>query len=72
MKKIDHIRLLILPDHSTPISLKTHKAGPVPFLLYNSTRPNTQSRVPFDERALEDARTYVERGDELIEMLFQG
>ena len=29
-------RMLILPDHPTPISRRTHTADPVPFLLYDS------------------------------------
>lgn len=30
-------RMLILPDHPTPIRLRTHTGEPVPFLLYDST-----------------------------------
>lgn len=29
-------RVLILPDHQTPISIRTHAKGPVPFVLYES------------------------------------
>ncbi len=32
-------RLLLLPDHATPCALRTHTAAPVPYLLYDSTRP---------------------------------
>ena len=30
-------RMLILPDHPTPIRVRTHTADPVPYLLYDST-----------------------------------
>lgn len=30
-------RMLILPDHPTPIKVRTHVAEPVPYLLYDST-----------------------------------
>ena len=30
-------RLLVLPDHPTPIRVRTHTADPVPYLLYDST-----------------------------------
>ena len=70
MKKIDDVRILIIPDHATPIALRTHKEGPVPFLLYDSTKPNRQSHTPFDERAIEEARTQIEDGTELMRMLF--
>jgi len=29
-------RILVLPDHPTPLSLKTHSSDPVPFILYDS------------------------------------
>ncbi len=31
-------RLLVLPDHPTPIRVRTHVADPVPYLLYDSTK----------------------------------
>jgi len=31
-------RMLILPDHPTPIRCRTHTSDPVPYLLYDSTR----------------------------------
>ncbi len=61
-------RLLVAPDHATPIALRTHRSGPVPFLLYDSTR-ETEGRLPYDERALEDTRFVVEEGHRLIDLL---
>ena len=34
----ENYRLLILPDHPTPVSLRTHTADPIPYLLYDSTK----------------------------------
>ena len=70
MKKKDEYRLLIVPDHKTPISLRTHEEGPVPFLLYDSRKAHTASHFPFDERAVVEATTQVEDGTRLIRMLF--
>ncbi len=70
MHKRGPYRLLVVPDHATPISLRTHKEGPVPFLLYDSDRPNTASHFPFDERAVDEATTQVDDGTRLIRMLF--
>jgi len=69
MQKVDHVRLLILPDHATPVSLKTHKEGPVPFLLYDSSAPNHVSNIPFNEIALDEARTTIDDGTDLIGLL---
>jgi 2,3-bisphosphoglycerate-independent phosphoglycerate mutase len=32
-------RILLMPDHATPCTIKTHSADSVPYLLYDSTRP---------------------------------
>ena len=63
-------RLLVVPDHATPIALRTHRPGPVPFLLFDSRREENSS-LPFDERALEDTRLRVEEGHKLIDLLFK-
>jgi 2,3-bisphosphoglycerate-independent phosphoglycerate mutase len=34
----DH-RVLLMPDHATPLRLGTHTSDPVPYLLYDSVRP---------------------------------
>lgn len=31
-------RMLVMPDHPTPIRLRTHTSDPVPYLLYDSTK----------------------------------
>ena len=31
-------RMLVTPDHPTPIAIRTHSSDPIPFLLYDSTR----------------------------------
>ena len=70
MHKRGDYRLLIVPDHKTPLSLRTHEEGPVPFLLYDSAKPHTASHFPYDERAVDEATTQVEDGTRLIRMLF--
>lgn len=39
LNSMDDWRLLMLPDHATPLRTKTHTADPVPYLLYDSVRP---------------------------------
>ena len=34
----ESFKVLIVPDHSTPICIRTHSAEPVPFVLYDSTK----------------------------------
>lgn len=68
-KRRQAFRLLVAPDHATPIALRTHREGPVPFLLYDSANEQT-GKLPFDERALEDTNFIVEEGYKLIDLLF--
>ena len=69
MKKLDDIRILIVPDHATPVHTRGHKIGPVPFLLFDS-RDLRANNVPFDERALDERVTMVDDGFRLIDQLF--
>ena len=34
----EECRMVILPDHPTPVAIRTHTADDVPYLLYDSTR----------------------------------
>ena len=34
----EDFRLLVLPDHPTPLRIRTHSSDPVPYVLYDSTR----------------------------------
>ena len=36
-------RLLVMPDHPTPIRVRTHTADSVPYLLYDSQAPGKES-----------------------------
>lgn len=45
MKDIDDFSLLIMPDHPTPLCIKTHSADPVPYLLYRTTGVENASGV---------------------------
>jgi 2,3-bisphosphoglycerate-independent phosphoglycerate mutase len=70
-KRKEEYRLLIVPDHKTPVAMRDHDQGPVPFLLYDSSKPNRASHFPFDERAVDEATTQVDDGTELMKMLLR-
>lgn len=46
-------RMLILPDHPTPIRIRTHSAGPVPYLLYDSRRALGSQEMYCERTAME-------------------
>jgi 2,3-bisphosphoglycerate-independent phosphoglycerate mutase len=39
IEKIKEYSILLLPDHFTPISVKTHTKEPVPFVIYRNCNP---------------------------------
>ena len=64
----EDFKMLILPDHPTPIATATHSREPVPFLLYDSTE--TQVGVDsFTEANAQNTGVFVERGPMLIKMM---
>lgn len=63
-------RLLVLPDHPTPIRVRTHTSDPIPYLLYDSERELRRIGA-YNEREAEESGLIVEHGYELIEKLFQ-
>ena len=67
-------RILLMPDHHTPLATRTHSAEPVPFILLDSREWNEASReisTPFTEEAAAASGTMIDDATTLIEMLLQ-
>ena len=65
----EEVRSLVLPDHPTPIAVRTHTSDPVPYLLYDSTRERAGVEG-FGERAASETGISLSEGYRLIERLF--
>jgi 2,3-bisphosphoglycerate-independent phosphoglycerate mutase len=65
-------RLLLLPDHPTPIALKTHVAEPVPFIFYSAEEPRPPKPVGYNERDAAKTGVVAPRAHELIDALIGG
>ena len=61
-------RMLILPDHPTPICVKTHTSDPVPYLLYDSGKEEKHDWL-YNEAEAEKSGTRVPKGHELMQYL---
>lgn len=61
-------RMLILPDHPTPVSIRTHTGDSVPYLLYDSTAPQSHT-WHYNEAEAAQTDNYVEEGHTLIDYL---
>lgn len=62
-------RMLILPDHPTPIKVRTHVAEPVPYLLYDSTKKQSHDWC-YNEKEAELSQNRVEHGWDMMKVLF--
>ena len=63
-------RLLIMPDHPTPIRCRTHTADPVPYILYDSTRER-KGVARYSEKDAAQTGNYQPEGYKLIDRLFE-
>jgi len=74
LRKLGPFRVLVLPDHPTPLSKRTHTSDAVPYILHGSAGEFTNS-IPaegYHERAAEASGLYLPEGHRLMERLVRG
>ncbi len=59
-----------MPDHATPLSVRTHTKEPVPFLIYDSERAINGGAQRFTEKSAAQSGVHLENGYEVIQVLF--
>ena len=64
----EDFRMLILPDHPTPIRARTHTSDPVPYLLYDS-KADVDGQNTYNEKNAKASGITWEKGYELIDHL---
>ena len=68
MKSFDEYRILLLPDHATPIEVRTHTDEPVPFVIYDSRKKQKYKDISFDETiTMKKSRLVFEKGYTLMD-----
>ncbi len=66
----DDYRILIMPDHPTPLETRTHASDPVPFVLYDSRK--VQNGVDtFTEQTATNTGVFIEHGPSIMDRLLQ-
>ena len=63
-------RMLILPDHPTPVRVRTHTGDPVPYMLYDSTNA-VKGQDEYSERTAQKTGIFREKGDHMIDHLLE-
>lgn len=67
-----HWRILVMPDHQTPVATRVHSRGPVPFILLDSEewRAGVKDQPPvFSERAAMGSEIVVPQACRMMEFL---
>ncbi len=59
-------KVMVLPDHRTPISLRTHSSEPVPYVIYDSTQARETPDNHFSEKSAEASNNYFDAGYRLL------
>jgi len=66
MKEFECYKILVLPDHPTPISLRTHAGDPVPYVIY-SDGGRLMAMVKPSMKSPQEQVQFYRKGFELIE-----
>lgn len=70
-KSTEPFKILVLPDHPTPIALRTHTSDYVPFFLFDST--NVRAGAPvFCEENAGQCSTVIHDGSTLLDLMIKG
>ena len=72
LKKYDAYKVLVLPDHPTPLSLRTHTSDPVPFIIYDSTKEINSPASSYDEFEATKTDIFIEDGYKLMDLFIKG
>lgn len=61
-------RMLVMPDHPTPVRVRTHTSDPVPYMIYDSTAP-VEGKETYCERTGKETGVFREEGYRLLDHL---
>jgi 2,3-bisphosphoglycerate-independent phosphoglycerate mutase len=72
LKQFDHYKVMVLPDHPTPLSIMTHTDKPVPFVIYTSGQDSENVNGVYDEEAAGKSGLTFPDGYKLMDYFIRG
>lgn len=70
LKSQGDFKVLVTPDHATPLSLKTHTNDPIPFFIYDS-RKEIDGVLNFSEESAKNKNILIEPGYTLMNLFIE-
>lgn len=67
----ESFRILLMPDHPTPLAIKTHSSDPVPYAIYQSDAETADSGLRYTEADAKSTGTYEPVGHKLMGKLLK-
>lgn len=71
LKQFEDYKILVLPDHPTPLSLRTHTSDPVPFILYQKSKEKPSGVQGYDEYQAGETGVFIHEGYTLMDRLIK-
>lgn len=65
LKKYDDYKIMVLPDHPTPIVTRTHASDPVPYLIYHK-KGEKEGVATINEETAEETGRFIDFGPSLM------
>ena len=65
-------RIMVLPDHPTPLSLRTHTSDPVPFVVFDNKKIVNNSIRVYDEDSASQTGIFIDEGHKLMDYFILG
>jgi 2,3-bisphosphoglycerate-independent phosphoglycerate mutase len=66
LQKLDDYKIMVLPDHPTPIKTMTHASDPVPYMIYQKSKHSDSGIETFTENTAKSTGNFIEVGHELM------
>lgn len=70
MEKYNDYKILVLPDHPTPIVTATHARDPVPFMVYQKSKEH-KGNINFNEETAKNSGVFIEYGPDLMKRFLE-
>jgi 2,3-bisphosphoglycerate-independent phosphoglycerate mutase len=71
LDKFDDLRVMIIPDHPTPLSIRTHSSGMVPYMIFDKNNPVIGGIGRYDEESAREGRHFP-AGHQVMDYFIKG